>query len=260
MDIKKENDTAIADVIERDPFGLFCGTREMAAAQIEQHIPRNTIPWVLNVECGTGDTILRLAKIWSKALYYGLDISSMRLKICRDKLIQQGIKATLKTGDIHHLGDFARPEIFDLVVLHYVWGCCGVRPILADIFDIVQKGGYISIVTATYEAFVKLQNLSASFLPPKRLQSLRAIPANQKVALEDVRASGLEIVEQNTFERECVFQNFDELYDFGMNSDWLSSYFEAMSDEKLDAARKMPHLFPITDIFKATVILARKKQ
>jgi SAM-dependent methyltransferase len=258
MDIKKENDIAIADVIERDPFELFRGSRETAAAQIERNIPRDLIPWILNVECGTGDTIVRLAQIWPKAFFNGLDISSMHLKICRDKLIRRGITATLKTGDIHHLGELARPEIFDLLVLHYVWGCCGVKSLLTGIKDIVRKGGYVSIVTATYTAFVKLQKLSASFIPPERLRSLRAIPPNPEAAIEDVRASGLEILEQNLFEQECTFKNFDELYDFGMNSDWLSSYFEAMSDEQLEAARKMTHLFPITDLFKAVVILARK--
>jgi len=75
-----------------------------------KHLQLNNKLKILDVGCGTGDSLNYIAKL-SKSQLYGLDISEKMLKIARKKL---GEKAILKLGDVEKIP--FKDKTFDYVL------------------------------------------------------------------------------------------------------------------------------------------------
>lgn len=247
----------IAEKYDLDPFDLQSGAREIAIQQVRGQFPPDFAPAVIDLGCGTCTLITRLAQYWPNGIYRGIDFSETMLDIGKRKLQERGIRAILHCIDVHELAGCTEPAQFDLVCLHFLQAHLDISCVTPAIVRTLHKGGLLSIATTTFSSFPRLQSLSRTIMTGDQLRMLAAVPEDETGAKERFISVGFELLEEQSFESECHFEDFPALYDFGIFSGWLTTFFASMTNEQLSIAKAMTHVFPLRDVFRATVFLLR---
>ena len=129
------------------------------AAQIEaiwpQEAPifaRHPLPdgaRVLDVGCGTGEGIARLATLFPTAHFTGIDVEESHLERARHKNAHLGDACRIQRGDAMELSfDDAQ---FDLVVCrHVVQAVPDARRVLGEILRVLRPGGRLHVIAEDY--------------------------------------------------------------------------------------------------------------
>jgi SAM-dependent methyltransferase len=106
---------------------------------------------ILDIGCGGGRTIDRLAAMAAKGRVFGIDYSAESVATARETnraWIDQG-RVDIQLGDVSHL-PYA-DETFDLITAietHYYWA--DLRRDLAEVKRVLKKGGTFLIIAETY--------------------------------------------------------------------------------------------------------------
>ncbi|MEM4461132.1 MAG: class I SAM-dependent methyltransferase, partial [Nanopusillaceae archaeon] len=126
--------------------------------------PQEDIPWlakkwkkdglekILDLGCGSGRHLVYLAKKGFKV--YGIDISIHGLKIAREWLKKEGLKAKLKVGDIYKKLPY-ESDFFDAIICirtlnhgKIEW----IRKAIKEMHRILKSNGYIFVTVHKHKA------------------------------------------------------------------------------------------------------------
>lgn len=99
---------------------------------------------LLEIGCGTGALLKEIGKEFNLNLY-GIDIDEHRLKIAKDNLNQENIKANLQYMDI--LNNNFEDEKFEVIITHYLFlWIKNLEKCFTEIHRILKKEGILLIL------------------------------------------------------------------------------------------------------------------
>jgi hypothetical protein len=122
----------------------------------------------------------------------------------------------------------------------------------------LRSGGYYSIVSSTYEAFPRLYELGRMALSDDFIKQANPSPMGTETLVSYVNNAGLDVVAVDTFTKTVNFSDFNEFYQFGMNSGFFTHIFARCNSEQLSEFSQIKGVFPLEDQYKASAVLARK--
>jgi S-adenosylmethionine-dependent methyltransferase len=123
--------------------------QELVARQLAAHLPATPPRRVLDVGCGQGTQLLRLARLGHDVT--GLDSSATLLAdLERDAA---GVRVRTVHADAGRLAELFEPESFDAVLCHGVLMYAGdPRPLVAALARLVTPGGLVSLLVRNGDA------------------------------------------------------------------------------------------------------------
>ena len=144
----------LMDRVYRSQSGIYDLTRKYYLLGRDQLIEELNPPprgRVLEIGCGTARNLVRAAKVWPDAEFYGFDISSEMLKVARKNLAQSGQKdrITLFHGDAENpaLAMPREARTFDRIFLSF---CLSMIPdwqgAIRQAVALLAPGGELHIV------------------------------------------------------------------------------------------------------------------
>ena len=153
---KRDSDrhAKLMDRVYRSQSGIYDLTRKYYLLGRDQLIEELDPPSggrVLEIGCGTARNLVRAAKVWPDAEFYGFDISSEMLKVARKNLAQSGQKdrITLFHGDAENpaLAMPREARTFDRIFLSF---CLSMIPdwqgAIRQAVALLAPGGELHIV------------------------------------------------------------------------------------------------------------------
>ena len=107
---------------------------------------------ILDVGCGTGKLVFRLAEVWKDAEISGVDIDPTGLKVAKEQRAKLELedKINLVEGRVRDVGD---KESFDVItmieVLHEI-SPEARQSVIDDCYSLLRSGGWLVIIDETY--------------------------------------------------------------------------------------------------------------
>ncbi|NEQ67269.1 MAG: methyltransferase domain-containing protein [Symploca sp. SIO2D2] len=251
--IEKMYDQIIAKDYDRDEFNLLSESRNIVISQIRKNGSMVQVDTVLDLALGTGEILLEIKKIFPNSKFYGIDISQKMMAIAKQKM-----EINTFHDDAQNIGKYMQPNSINLLIIHYILAYVNPGIIISEAVRLLQPGGLCSIATSTYDSFKTLQKLASKFLSPEALRAQANIPENSDTLKELLKIAGLEIIENIIFKKQLEFSDLNQLYNWGINSSWLTQYFSSFTREQWEMISATPDIFPIKDEFQSTIILAKK--
>ncbi|MFI7463905.1 class I SAM-dependent methyltransferase [Nonomuraea sp. NPDC049646] len=129
--------------------------QELVARQLAAHLPDAVPQRVLDVGCGQGTQLLRLARRGHDAT--GLDSSAALLGDLQHALADEPEcvreRVRIRQGDVRDLASLFRPESFDVVLCHGVlMYFADPGPLLDDLARLLAPGGMASLLVRNGDA------------------------------------------------------------------------------------------------------------
>ncbi len=150
-------------------------------------------------------------------------------------------------------------------------GFVPMRELAPKIWDLLEEGGYWSLIGQTMARYPTLRRLEDSMAnkfirlvsstPKLDTSNLVCNPEGRGEVLEIFQANDFEVCQIETFEPKVVFANLDDFLDFGYHNGWLTPFIEKLG---IHQASKMLTLlinillFPVQDNLSIEIALARK--
>ena len=120
----------------------------------EQHVFRAhalpAAPRILDVGCGTGEIVIRLAELFPAATITGVDVVESHLAHARERCAHLGDRVELRVADAFEL-PFATGT-FDLVVCrHVLQAVPEPQRVIAELVRVAKSGGIVHLVVEDYD-------------------------------------------------------------------------------------------------------------
>ncbi|MEQ1891297.1 MAG: class I SAM-dependent methyltransferase [Planctomycetota bacterium] len=104
---------------------------------------------ILDLGCGTGELVTRLAREYPEASITGVDLHEPHLALARERCREFGARVRFTPGDAFAL-DFAAGS-FDLVLCrHMLQAVPGPERVLAEMKRVTRAGGWLHVVAEDY--------------------------------------------------------------------------------------------------------------
>ena len=252
MDIGRLYDEHVATHYDADPFGLLSGGRDAAARQLAVHATA-AVADIVDLCLGTGESLRAVRPRFPAARLHGFDVSEKMIQGARSKLDVHAVHADARDA-CGHLGE----QSADVVLIHFLTTYVQARAVLEVSARLLRPGGLCSIVNGTMEAFPKLHGIALDMIPAELLQRLQPSPASAAFLEAEARQAGLSVVVAETVERPVSFPTFQAFFDFGHHSGFFTHLFDALGPGPLQALASLEGVFPLDDVHRAAVVLARK--
>jgi ubiquinone/menaquinone biosynthesis C-methylase UbiE len=253
-------DNHVADTYDLDLFGLLAGGRTLATKQLRQTLTNpEAFPdngRVVDLALGTGASLAELADFLSGAELIGIDISPKMLEIANRKY--PGIRTILDDAaniDLH----FTNNSV-DLALMHFLTTYINTDKVVASVAKSLKPGAYLSIASTTYESFRRIYSAASTVLPPEIIQSLNPAPVDGNSLTKLLENAGLEVIAIDRFEKEISFATLPDLFQWGMQSGFFTHILSKLTPDTLSAFQPMSALFPLTDRYCSSILLARKPE
>jgi SAM-dependent methyltransferase len=146
----------------------------------------------------------------------------------------------------------------DVVLVHFLTTYVDVPTLIADAAAVLRPGGWLSLVATTYDAFPLIQSLASAALGAAELRRLNPAPEGAGELVDALERAGLQRVEQETFEADVTFASLGALLEWGRDSGFFTHILDGLPPAVLDDAAGLESLFPLTDSYRATALLARR--
>ena len=247
-------DTIIATRYDEDPFGLIGDARDRAVGQLRGGLTRDEAQVIVDAGAGTGGLLQTLSALYPEAALHGIDTSAAMLRIAHKKL---GFSSYVDTA--LHVERYLGGRAVDLFAAHFLLAYVEPDALFAVAGRCVRPGGWLSVVTSTFESFARMQRLASAFFDDDTIRDGSHVPRDADDLAALLNAHGFATVKAEEVHRPLTFESFEALYDFGMYSGWLTQYMSRLTVVQQDAARVMPGVFPLTDGFRVAVVLAQKR-
>lgn len=251
--IKQMYDEIIAQNYQLDKFGLLSESREIIINQIKKYSLDLKVNSIFDFALGTGDTLLILKDIFPDANLYGIDISQKMLDIAKDRM-----EVTTFHDDVRNVENYHKSNSIDLILIHFLLAYVEPEIVISAASKLLKQGGVCSIATSTYDSFQKLQTLASQFLSQEQIKLKAKVPDNPDTLDKMLAMLELKSLDTYILKKKVVFDNFEELYKWGMNSGWLTQYFCELNNDTIQAVSDISGLFPLEDEFQAIITLAQK--
>lgn len=253
MNIGKLYDQSIASTYDRDENGLLSGARALATRQIADHVAAGEVEAILDLAVGTGESLLAMRDLFPRARLNGIDLSEEMLRIARTKLAFNAIH-----DDVANTGRHFAPASMNLVLMHFLTTFIDGEEVVRETSRMLVPGGHYSIASSTFEAFPTIYGLAKAIFPDEFLRSKNPAPENTDAVVSFCTRAGMEIVAVERFTKEVSFASFEELYRFGMTSGFFAHILCHLDDEQLAGLAQIEGVFPLTDQYCGSVVLARR--
>lgn len=253
MDIGKLYDQNIAGTYDQDQFGLLSGGRDMAFQQIKTHVSQQSVNDVLDLAVGTGKSLLEVKKLFPEGNLHGIDLSSEMLEIAKTKLPFNAIH-----DDVANTCNHFSPASADLILMHFLTTFIDGNEVVQDTSKLLRSGGYYSIVSSTYEAFPRLYQLAGMVVSEDFIKQANPSPQDTETVAKFLTNAGMDVIAIDTFTKTIKFSDFNEFYQFGMNSGFFTHILAHFNSEQIAGFGQLENIFPVEDQYKASVVLARK--
>jgi ubiquinone/menaquinone biosynthesis C-methylase UbiE len=255
MDPAKLYDEHISGTYDTDAFGLLRGGRELALTQLFGRL-QPTANVVVDLALGTAESLLGLHARLPAAQLHGIDISARMLEQARRKLPEVNVIH----DDAARMGSHFGPDSIDIALMHFLTTYVDTPAVIADVARSLRPGGFLSLVSSTYESFPAIHALALEVLPSELVKQLNPAPESGEVLAQQLRDAGLQIVEQASFEKSINFDSAPELALWGMKSGFFTHVLSVLPPTQVQAMVALSHLFPLRDRYHATALLAQKPQ
>lgn len=257
----------IAANYDTDWSGIYLDTRCIGIRQITDHYNGLPLGSALDLAVGTGNSFLDLSGHVPIELRIGNDISSEMLKQAAGKI----------SGSVEFICDDARnilnhipPNSQDLVLCHYLFSYLDMHEILQKVYKILKPGGVISMMTTTKKNFIELSTgrfrlTGKIFRVGKHLSEVDT-PENHDACLKILEAHTFQILNHSNYRNKVIFNSFDDVTAWSINSGWAAQYFDTGFKTKAVLGRGifacaevfMYPLYPIFAHSDISVVLARR--
>jgi ubiquinone/menaquinone biosynthesis C-methylase UbiE len=185
---------------------------------------------ILALGVGDGAFLLPYKKVYPEASLSGLDISKKMLVNAKEKL-----ECKTHHGSIDAASQIIQGEQFDLILAHFV--CAYVKPevILQQCHKLLNKNGYVSLVSNTSASFPKLMAAFKALVASKRLWATildrhvsRAletvfVPKSLDAFVLQVKQAGLQVLQQESLSLQVSFLDSNSFCDFFMDAGWFAN-------------------------------------
>lgn len=238
----------IAQHYDRDPFHLIGDTRDVALKQVQSQV---TSPLrVMDLGCGTGDGLKQIQAWYPSAELVGIDLSKEMLALAQKKVVFEAIHDSLTKAE-----KYTETGIFDLVLVHYVMGFLPVEQVIPVASRLLAPGGMCSILTTTLESYQTLL-AHCPFLNMNNVRDVAQTPLNKDEIMNTLSENDLDVVQHKRFERELVFNNYEDLMAFARDGGWLIQIMSQFEDEVEKVLATEP--FPVHEDFSSEIMLVQK--
>jgi SAM-dependent methyltransferase len=266
--IQRQYNEVVAPYYDLDPQGVYTGSVNRAAAQLERlHLLDDGGPplKVLDVGMGTGRFLARLKALAGDQIQpFGLDMAEKMVESARRKIPD----LVAEFDDAANLGAHFQGHSFDLVCTHYITGYVPIDVLAPKIRERIEEGGYWSFVGGTKAGFPALQARASSKLlrwvvgAGSQTFAERILnPADEGEVVRALQANGFEVCESQTYEPALEFRDFDQFMEFAYRGGWLTPILEALGLHQAGPVTRLLlnwFFFPIKDHHNIAIALARK--
>ncbi|EUB99838.1 hypothetical protein PMI07_006119 [Rhizobium sp. CF080] len=253
MNIGELYDRSVAGTYDRDERGLLSGGRNLAFQQIEKFVPADDVRNVLDLAVGTGQSLVAMQRFFPRAALHGIDLSAEMLRIAETKLAFHSIRDDVANTDRH----FMRNSM-NLLLMHFLTTFVDGEDIVESTAKLLQPKGHYSIVSTTFEAFPRIYSLARTLFSEEFIQEKNPAPANTETIVSFCANAGLDVVSVERFTKKVSFVDFEDFYDFGMNSGFFTHVLSHLDEAQIAGLASMGGVFPLEDEYSASVVLARR--
>ncbi|AFY54185.1 methylase involved in ubiquinone/menaquinone biosynthesis [Rivularia sp. PCC 7116] len=267
--IQRQYDEIIAPNFDIDAKGIYASTYQKGIIQLQNTnlLQSKTPLQVLDIGIGTGSFLEQIALLCEGEVSpFGVDISEKMLEIAKNKI------PNLRTivDDATNLEKHYANRSFDLICSHFITGYVPMRELAPKIWNLLDEGGYWSLIGQTMTSYPNLRKLEDSLASKliywvsgnsKLDYDIVSSPEGHSEVIEMLEENDFEVCQIETFEPKIDFANLDDFLDFGYYNGWLTPFIEQLGIHK---ASKMLSLminillFPIHDNQSIEIALAKK--
>jgi SAM-dependent methyltransferase len=249
-------DELVADHYDADPFGCRRAAYEAVTRQLQRYARGKSIEQIVDVAMGTGSGLLACRPLFPEARMLGVDASRKMIERGRRKLDVEAFH-----GDCLESERWVSPGSADVALIHFVMAYVPPVKMLRVVSSLLKPGALLSVATTTFDTFPTLQELTVQHGVSSR-EAIKAnghVPDNPEGLASLLEAQGFEVLEGERVQVPVDFASFDALFDFGLNSGWLTHFFARVQREQLAVQLPIERAFPLQDEFRAYVATARKR-
>lgn len=262
--IARHYDQHVAGHYDQDPFRICADSRQAAVAQLRKVLTAERMN-ILDLGCGTGNLLIEMRDLFPESELYGIDVSRKMIEIAREKFLLENAPAiTTFCDDVCRADRYIQAATMDLVAMHFLLNYVNHRRVLSDASMVLKKGGLLSVLTTTKEAFPIFQMLARKICGETLVKffmrlEMRA-PKDSDTLLDLLGKCGFEILESRILEKKIRFESLDEFSHFLFRSGWCTSQIILkLAKKRIEAERAYLETYlPVEDTVKISVILARK--
>jgi len=124
------------------------------------------------------------------------------------------------------------------------------------------RSGLFPVATITYASFPYPHETSVKIGVMKEEEILSGswLPQDINTIKESLKGTNFELLEAQTMQQEIRFNNYDELYEFGMRGGWLTQFFSALNIVQIGIIKALgKNYYPFSDRFEGLIFLLQKK-
>ena len=174
---------------------------------------------VLDVGCGTGNHIIRMAELFPGGNYYGIDISKTSISEAKEKASQKNLKITFVCSDASDAFSL-EDSFFDLIMSVYaLYYIKNTQKILTILKTKLKKSGKIAVMSPYKGNNEEWYNFISSFMKmPEEIESV-ANNFMDKEVLPFAKAN-FNKLQTFHFENKVIIPSYNDLKTY-----WLSNIY-----------------------------------
>lgn len=191
---------------------------------------------VLDVGCGTGNHIIRLAELFPKGNYYGIDISKNSIIEAKENALQKNLKINFICGDASDassLDDGFFDMIISIYALYYVKN---VQKVLSILKAKLKKHGVMAVMAPYKGNNGEWYSFLSSFMKiPEEIELIAKNFVNEEVM--PFAKSNFSNLQTFNFQNRVIMPSYEELKKY-----WLSNIYHKEEFDN-DFEKNAAHFF-----------------
>lgn len=136
---------------------------------------------LLDVGCGEGELLLKIAKQYPKTRLMGVDISPGILKSAQKQVQEQGLDIHFQVADTQSL-PFPAVSFDRVTALHMLYHVPNIEQALQEMKRVLKSGGWLAVSTNSSESHPQLRNLGSQ--AARRMGMKERHPVSARFSLE----------------------------------------------------------------------------
>jgi ubiquinone/menaquinone biosynthesis C-methylase UbiE len=256
-----------------DSFGVITLSHKCALNQLSNiSVGDKSHYKILDFGVGDGAFLAKLKRTMPDAIYTGIDVSKEMLKLASNYVAFNAIEASAVDAS-----KYLPAHSQDLVIAHFINAYIPTDSIFAEAQTLTRANGYFSFITSTYESFPNAQEHLAKFIEKgsilsnivghyyKEVVKKTPVAASEKDLFQSMHAHNFEIIKHERIKVDIVFNNIDELAEFGIEGSWFINILsiptllpKAFLLQRIKRLFEKIFTFPYHDTHIIDVVLAKK--
>ena len=218
----------IADRYDKDWRGIYKDIHEISLSQITEHFAGKTIKSALDLAVGTGNGFNDLSQHLCIQHRIGNDISEEMLNQAKKRL-KGGIE--LICDDALNIRKYVADSSQDLILCQFLLSYLDGNEVLKSAYRILKPGGVIALASSTKRDLLELH--TGRFRVTNKLfrvgEYLNKVdtPMSHEALLRTLTEHKLQILKHKNYRKQVVFESFDDVTAWAIDSGWAAQYFDS---------------------------------